>query len=122
MKFATTSSNNYIADIKVYRAGQSQTAREPYYSDERTYGNNETVTIPLRVGNYDIFYNIIEGSSGKTVSSSSLSNIEVLEDTSTETFTPIVCLCKQVIKYRLGPVSVAVNIAKTLIVLLSLRH
>lgn len=88
LKFATVSSNNYLTDLKVYRTGESRTAKEPYYSDPQTYCRNELITIPLRVGTYDILYEVINGTSGKTVSNGMISAVEVAEDKSTEIFTP----------------------------------
>ena len=88
LKFATLGSNNQLTDLKVYRTGESGTAKEPYYSDQGIYGRNEVITIPLRVGKYDLLYKIVNGSSGQTVSSDMISGVEVLEDTSTETYTP----------------------------------
>lgn len=88
LKFATLGSNYQLTELKVYRTGESETAKEPYYSDQGIYGRNEVITIPLRVGKYDLLYNIVDGSSGKTISSDKISGVEVLENKSTETFTP----------------------------------
>ena len=88
LKFATTSNNYFLTELKVYRAGESLTADKPYYSDTKIYSRNQIITIPLRVGKYDISYKIVKGSGGATVSSQVLSDIEVLEGETTETFTP----------------------------------
>lgn len=88
LKFATLGSHNQLTELKVYRTGESETAKEPYYSDQGIYGKNEVITIPLRVGKYDLLYNIVDGSSGKLISSDKITGVDVLENKSTETYTP----------------------------------
>lgn len=83
LTFAIFDDSYTLSDLSVYRTGEYTTAKEPYYSDSRIYCKNEIITIPLRVGKYDIVYEILNGSDG-TSSKKIITGVNVSEDSTTE--------------------------------------
>ena len=81
LKFATSTNTDYLSGIKVYRSGEYSSGKEPYYSDPKTYIKDQTVSMNLREGTYDIVYTLQRKSSKSMYK---LSDVEVAGDSVTE--------------------------------------